>query len=261
MLNQTWFGTVIGILGIFIGIVFSIIIYIKSKRRIEIAFYRRGLSIINGTHLLLDDLEVFYRKEKVQLLMKSSIHIWNNGNCAIKQADIATRDKLKIRWENELIVYHVELHVPKDNKNAIRIVEKIKDKEIAIDFDYLNKDDGMEIVIFSNGIPSFFIVTGTVIGSKKPIKEIKDKRLGFSSKIIDYIQYSKIFSYIVLSVAVIFLGLAWLAPDSIFVPNEPVVITSIPTRIMLSIMSVFWGLLVPIKYIMTKRKYPEINSD
>ena len=90
-LNQNWIGTLIGIGGIFIGI-----LGYWARPRSRLAAQTNTLQLVGPNAVLPSQIEFLFRGDKVPNVTMSKIAIWNSGNTTVKGDQIVSSDPLRI---------------------------------------------------------------------------------------------------------------------------------------------------------------------
>jgi len=92
ILNESWIGTVIGIVGIVIGVILAY----SFKPRSRLAAQTNTLGLLGPNAVLPTEIEFLFRGTKVSNVAMSRIAIWNIGNTTIKGDQIVGGDPLRI---------------------------------------------------------------------------------------------------------------------------------------------------------------------
>ena len=137
----------IAIIGLFLAIFF----YIKSKK-VKLPYYAiSSQNIVRDLVSRIDSLEMLYAGERIENLTATKIAFWNAGNDTIKREDIPDKAPLTINVKkgykilNAIILHFIE----KSNEFSIHISD---DKShITIDFEYLDKNEGVIIQLLHTG--------------------------------------------------------------------------------------------------------------
>jgi len=256
MLDQPWFGSIIGILGLIIGIT-GIVLYLVGSRKPTISIYKRGISLIYNDVIVSNDIQVTLNGEKIQRLNKTTIYIWNDSLKAIRKSDIAPLDNLKIVWNENTNIYKAIIGKTTNEVCNPKIEFDRENREININFDYLNPNDGFRIDILNNDKSSSFVLKGSIIGSKKSIIEKKNSKSYTIILLANKIGNSRIirtFFYISFG-ALIILGL--FLPNSILIGDSGKMSEVIIARVGMIFSGVFYlGMFIWAKQASNK-KYPE----
>lgn len=135
----------LGIVSIFIaivGILLSIIFYIKTiKKRIPM-YCSREMDIVKGSINNVRDAEIFVKGIQIQNLSLNEVALWNAGREAIKFSDMAKCDKLRIELEGDGMFIDFDI-VQTINKANNFNLKKVSDNVIEIEFDYFDFKEGL----------------------------------------------------------------------------------------------------------------------
>jgi hypothetical protein len=254
MLDKAWFGSIIGILGAIIGIV-SITLYLLSLRKPLLAYYVKGLSLVQN-NINIDNFEILVNKKKVNKIVKTSIFIWNKGNRVIRKNDIAEKNKLSIIWGHNTSIYQINLGKISNPFSSVNLQPNIEAKTILIDFDFLNKSDGFRVDIYHNFDSSIFEFNGTVIGNKKSIKKIACNQFNTLTqyrKTNIFRNISLVF-FSVISAFYLYMGL--FLPESYYVNNNYSETTKITLKTIYILFSILFIGFIPFFSILFRKNYP-----
>ena len=169
-LNQGWVGTVIGIAGVVVGLM-GLYLYRSSRVSGIIAFQSDDMSLIGDkTSIFPAGAEVQYRGTPVPRITSSIVWIWNAGKKTVRGSDIVERDPLQLRFGGEVLnvrtrtvsreVVKFAVAVPADSSKEAR-------KNVCVDFEFLDPDDGGVIEVLHTGSDEMPQFTGTIVGLPK----------------------------------------------------------------------------------------------
>lgn len=244
------------IAGGIISYIISYIFYKKDKNKSILAYQTNSDVILNKDNQInLDDIKITYNNKEISNLSKSYIIIWNMGNKTIEGKDIVEDDKLRIVFNGDdgEILYP---KIIKTTRNVIKFnANKIdnKNKEVEINFDYLDVNDGAFIEILHTFQKAEPIIEGTIKGMPNGIKN-----LGYTNDLIKKSKLERIFSK-VFETIVFFIGGLSLIIFSILVlilkcPHKKIDLVAI-------IVSIFYGIFIIIatmfNYKVNNSKFPE----
>lgn len=147
------------------SIIVSIYFYFKSKKVKAPVYSKKTFSLVQPSLASLKNIEIKYNNSLVSRLSLTQFAFWNTGKEPIRSADIAPQDPIIIRSTNDTIIYEVEV-VSQNKVNNFQL-EKIRENEIQVRFDFISFNDGIVLNIFHSGINSSQItMSGTLIGAK-----------------------------------------------------------------------------------------------
>jgi hypothetical protein len=154
---------IIGIFGIIIGVVVSIVTYLKTRRHIGASYYISTDRLIGPMGPRFLGLEILYDGKKVSSFSSSKIFIWNRGTDAIRAGDIAPSWPLKIILsDSNCVLDHRTLYCSSMHSKLSTTLED--DGQIAISFDYLDPKQGAVLEVLHTGEGGPLYLTGSIIG-------------------------------------------------------------------------------------------------
>ena len=141
----------------------------------------------------------------------SNLVLWNDGRMTVRREDIAPISPIRIETCEECIIYGCE--VLDEINSANNFSCKIIDNQIKVDFDYLNKNDGVAFQILHTGSGTALRIDGDIIGGAKINKPWSANRMYkkvFRSRFMDNLYSSKIFNFIILFFTLVMFPIAFL---------------------------------------------------
>lgn len=139
-LNQN--GAVIGLAGIFIGILATVLVaYIFSSSARQAAQVNSP-QIVGHNALMPPELEFVYRGTRVPKVTLSRVAIWNIGNMTSRGDQIFSVDPLRIATSDTSQVLEITILNRTRNVNGFSCGPGSRENEINCSFDYL--DPGLE---------------------------------------------------------------------------------------------------------------------
>ncbi|MDP5145320.1 hypothetical protein ORI98_02550 [Shewanella sp. ULN5] len=202
--NQGWVGSLIGVIGIILGI-FGIFSYRISKSVAKPSYQKSSLRLIGRNEdNLPKDVKVTYKGNEVDRLTKTTLTIWNNGTETLDGSDVVDSDPLLISFkENDKILSYKILKKTKD-ANAFSLINcEDATNKLRLEFEYLDPKDGVVIELLHDseeryptfsgtikGLPSGFVDQGRVMQRKRnnlkgPLKILLDRpKLVFVTAIV-----------------------------------------------------------------------------
>lgn len=184
-----------GLIGIF-GILFSIWGVYRalrgrrlSYRRIDIPFLKSSLESCKLSQVLTEQTE---KKSSAE------IAIWNSGRKYINSSDMARKEPLRIIAQNNSKILAGELLFSSCEYCDVNCKMNENQREIIIDFDYLECGDGCIVNVIYEGKKEDLKVLGVIKGKKQIKKSQSIMEIFKKQKEIYDILTSKIFSWIVI---------------------------------------------------------------
>ena len=192
--------TIIGIVGgAIVGLIITHAYYRIQKRRRELCWAIDSANLIKGYSSLFEKLEIQYGGEKIENLTVSKIAFWNNGNETIDGTDIAIDPYIWPRIDDTEIL-DVKVITASTVGNGFEAIRVPDHRFIALDFDYLDAQQGAVIQVIHTGVSILPLMVG---GEVKGVKEIeyKSKKSSIASK------GDRLFTYFFGIIGIVFLAL------------------------------------------------------
>lgn len=179
-----------------VGIVFSYLLFVKSKRNKEPCWDVKSNNLIRNFSSNIPKLEILYGKEKVENLTVSRIIFWNNGAETLERSHIVIANPLRISVKQGVKILDAEVLVSNNPHSDFSLIKSNDELSARIELEYLDKNDGAVIQIIHTGVSSIDI---SIDGSIKGVKRIYIKR-------VIELNNSTTFSKLYLSSLVIFIS-------------------------------------------------------
>ena len=164
-----WLLSVASIIIALLGVTLTIIFFIKSKK-IKLPYYAvRSVNLVRDMVSSIESLEMLYSGEHIENLTATKIALWNAGHDTINSQDIASAAPLTVHIKGGKIL-DAKVDQTKNPANNFS-VDIADDKSSAtIQFDYIDKNEGVVIRLFHTGRSSEDIeIRGKIKGVGKPI--------------------------------------------------------------------------------------------
>ena len=180
--DNQWLNLIFLILAI-LGIILSIYLYIKSKRKKKPIYSKRSTNVISDSIQNVGDIQVAYLGKKVNNLTVTKIAIWNSGNETINNSDQANSDKLRVESVEGIEIFNAEIIFASTATNNVNA--RVANNIIELDFDYFDSSQGCILKLIHSGKNSADInVKGTFKGVGG-IKEINSNL--FSNALVNIV--------------------------------------------------------------------------
>lgn len=148
-----------------LGIVLAIFFFIKSRKEKAPVYKTKTTQLVKNNLSSIEKLQILYDGETLQNLYLTKISIWNSGRETINKSDFVVRDPLIIDCQGDGIIYDFKIEYA-DERNAVSVT-KIDSKNLKIDFDYLDKNQGLLLSVFHSTDSSNLILKGSFKGARK----------------------------------------------------------------------------------------------
>lgn len=163
VVSNPWVGFGGVLIGI-IGVTITAFIYFKNKKIKSPCYTIRSNNIVRGLVSNIEQLTMFYSDEPIENLTVSKIMFWNAGRDTISEQDIANADPLMVYVKDDYKILNVKIIHIENPVNQFSI-STIDDNHIGINFDYIDKDEGLIIQLFHTGKSNEDIeIQGTIKG-------------------------------------------------------------------------------------------------
>lgn len=177
-------GFVIGILSTIVGIGVSYYFYKQSLREKEPCWNVRSNNLIKDYTSQINQVKVLYNDQLVDNLTVSRIIFWNRGSLTIDSQDIQTKNRLRIITVNGALLLDVSVSSQNNLSNQVSVDFSEIDNCAYINFDYLDKDNGVNIQVIHTGISNDDILLSGDIKGAKLTKVQNDRKMSFTRLII-----------------------------------------------------------------------------
>lgn len=171
------------VIGVF-GIVLSIYLYRKSiEAKDPRCYYLTYQDIVKLDGQGETKIKLLYGNEEVERVFTTYIWLWNAGKKTIQRGDIPTKAPLVIKLIDEKQALKIlDYKVIKVSRNAIEFsITKQSEKTLDIQFDFLDRKDGVVIEIQHSGsFMTTISIEGIIQGAQEGFK-IKSGEKNISS--------------------------------------------------------------------------------
>ena len=156
--------------GIFAGAFVNSNLQKKPKLSYEVS----SLTVLaNEGNLVPSKVTVLFGKSPINCLVRERITFWNDGNDTLHGTDIAKEDPLRISFGAKDVTVLMSNVIKCTRKaNIFAVVKRRRLKELLLQYDYLDPDDGAVIEVWHNGKQSEIAIVGAIKGLRKGVKRI-----------------------------------------------------------------------------------------
>lgn len=160
LLSQGWVGTVVGLAGIVLAIIF----YLRSKRKAKLAFQHDHVMLVGGRGAAFpDEVEIRFSGTIVPRITASSIVIWNCGDRTINGSDVVAGDPLRLELPDAGRVLKHEILRQTRSVNGWR-VDQPAPNLLSLAFEFLDPGDGISVEVIHSEASSKLDCKGTIKG-------------------------------------------------------------------------------------------------
>lgn len=160
---SAWYNLValsLAIVSLFYGFIRD---YVQSKKK-EPVYWIRTTHLMRETIKDVKGLRILYNGAEINGLASTRFVFWNKGKEAIKHSDIASKNPIKITIDSSYEILDAFIDGCTDEDNNFTIKKDIDSKSILIDFEFMEKNDGISLKLIHTAPSSnSFNVTGKVI--------------------------------------------------------------------------------------------------
>lgn len=165
-----------------LSIVMAIVFYLKSRKYKKVKVVHRTINLLRKNSEKIDGLEIRYQGLNTPNISITKIAFWNCGNETINGSDITISSPLIIRSRNGVNLLESKIIYTKNESNELRLNEIENGKQVALQFDYIDKNEGCVIQILHTGETSYDI---ELVGTIKSIGKIdSNKRISRTDRLI-----------------------------------------------------------------------------
>ncbi|MCI3197645.1 hypothetical protein GXP75_18610 [Bacillus sp. HU-1818] len=184
LFSQGWVGSLIGIIGIIIGIFISFYFYTKGRIKRDFAYLLNTRRVVGKDNFAAEDIEINVKGKSVNTLDNTIIKIRNNGNQTINGQDISAKDPIRLEVSSgEEIITATILNQTKFT-NDISIKHSANELNVLyIEFDYLDPGDGAAIEVLHTDNKGPHDIKGTIKGVKS-FKNYTDNTIEKRSQVL-----------------------------------------------------------------------------
>ena len=166
LLAFVWNSPSVGILGIALATVFFIL---NRRARIgpRLIYYKDTVKLIGGDNPALpNDVEISFGGQRIPVLSRTRIVIWNSGTATIDGAHVVTADPLRLVLSTDAQVLQASVIGVTRAVNAFR-VDAVHPHVVNCAFDYLDAGDGAVIELLHTDREKYPKLEGSVRGIPK----------------------------------------------------------------------------------------------
>jgi hypothetical protein len=165
---------IFSLIGIFIPIIVSIVIYVLQTRNMELSFEMSSFSEIVKMVDGLENMKLTYRGKRVDRLGIISLRITNSGNTPIKKEDFERPLRLVFKERPEVFIPKISRVFPVILSPHINVV----DKYVQIEPLLLNPGDNFTLDIITSAKSFGLTIDARIAGLKAPVLACKPSMAG-----------------------------------------------------------------------------------
>lgn len=154
----------------------SILVGIKKKK---LLFVIDSNVLISKKESTIDDLSIEYKGNPIDSLSVSKIALVNIGRSTITSSDVAIAAPLRITVTQDCQIFSSEILLASTESNLF-VISTINPNTVQIDFDYVDKKEGVLLQIIHSGSISSLECHGIVKGGEITSPNLKTRDKVFS---------------------------------------------------------------------------------
>lgn len=160
-----------GLVGVFVGVggggLIAYLLYSAARPTKQVSYTVWTENLVRKLSSWVSDLELRYRGEPIKAAPVSKVVIWNSGHRELKRDDVAPTDRLRVTVQQPVRILSISVIGASNAANNSRLQGGASDGTQVVDFDYLNRNDGLAIQIVHTGTESSSLaIQGEIIGGE-----------------------------------------------------------------------------------------------
>lgn len=173
ILNQGWFGSLLGFLGLIVGFI-GIILYRSSRIGARPICQMKTLRLIGkGDQELPEEVKILYKGDEVPRLSLTHVYFWNSGKASISGEEMVEDDPLRFTFDGSDEILKADIATSSRDVNKFSIaVPPVSKNEARVAFDFIDPNDGVRIDLFHTSSHRFPRISGTFRGIPKGIIDL-----------------------------------------------------------------------------------------
>lgn len=181
-------------IGFLIGLILALIgIYltIKSKKEKLPSYALSGFNLVKNFKYNVDSLEMLHKGEKIENLTVTKAAFWNAGRETISNQDIVKNDPTRLAIKGKGEILDAKVLYANNSSNQFTLELNKEKNAIFINFDYVDKNDGIIMqILHTSLLPYGLELTGKIKGAGNSKKNIFPKKsVSFKSYIMSTLIY------------------------------------------------------------------------
>ena len=157
--TNPWLGITSLIIAV-LGVALAIIFYIKGKKVKLPCYTFRSNNIVKDLFSRIGPLEMRYSGQQIENLTVTKIAFWNAGRDTINNQDVASADPLTVHVKEGYKILDTKILHEKNPTNQFSTTTSEDRSYFTLQFDYVDKGEGVVILFFHTGLSSEDIEIG-----------------------------------------------------------------------------------------------------
>ncbi len=172
LLNQAWFGSVVGIAGLIFAVV-GLVSYRAARIGARPVYFQRARRLIGKKEQELpEEVEITFNGHAVPRLTSTQCFFWNAGKSSISGGDIVPGDPLRLEFDEGNEIVKARIVRTTRSVNNIQVDSPPKAHRALITFDFLDPGDGALLELLHTSALRFPKVAGTIKGIPRGLVDV-----------------------------------------------------------------------------------------
>ncbi len=153
-----------------IGVIITILLFFIGSRERKPTYAIKSFNIVESFSNIVKSMKMLYEDEQIENLTVTKIAILNRGRKSIRREDVSTSEPIQIHISEGYKILDAKFIsiIEKANQFNIRLT---KDRShFIVDFEYMDKDQGVVIQMFHTGLSDEDIEISGKFKEAKPFK-------------------------------------------------------------------------------------------
>lgn len=172
ILNQPWFGSVVGIVGLILAIA-GMFSYRAAKIGARPVYFQRVRRLIGKDEQELPkEVVITFDGHPVPRLSASQFILWNSGKASISGSDVVSADPLRLEFDkNDEILKARVVRSTRDVNNS-QVACEPKSHIANLTFDFMDPGDGVVVELIHTSSRAFPKILGTIKGIPRGLTNV-----------------------------------------------------------------------------------------
>lgn len=146
--------------------IFAIYTWCRGKTKKELSFFKNRYQIVESGRSSIPKFQIFFSGKEINDLTITKFAIWNSGNDVIRREDMVSDNPLCIKCKDDAKILDAKIIAKNEDTNRFS-VHRVTTTEVEIDFEYVDKREGIVLQIMHSGDSSDLFLDYKIKGGKK----------------------------------------------------------------------------------------------